>query len=193
MDAKITKQRLGNLLAYDWLKILAAIAAAAVLLSLFFTMVRTRPTEGQKFEVHAYTDVTAGVKFHRLSDELLDKSAFSYDILAVSQEAFTVSGSAAGQVYAARRAAGEGSVLFITDVPEYDDEGKLKQESMLKSLSEGILSTEKGKGAFYDVRYYMECSRRYLAEFFGENLTGELDEEAAKESFFGRNSGDKRF
>ena len=30
MDARVTKQRLGNMLSYDWLKILCAIAAAVV-------------------------------------------------------------------------------------------------------------------------------------------------------------------
>ncbi len=38
MDARITKQRLSNMLSYDWLKILAAIAAAALALALFYAV-----------------------------------------------------------------------------------------------------------------------------------------------------------
>ena len=88
MDARITKQRLGNLLSYDWLKIIVSIAIAALALSLFFTMVRTTPTSAQSFEIYGYTDVYTGSKFGGVSEELESKNAFSYEILTVTSEYF---------------------------------------------------------------------------------------------------------
>lgn len=49
MDARITKQRLANMLSYDWLKIIGAIALAAVVFCVFFMMIATRATAGQTF------------------------------------------------------------------------------------------------------------------------------------------------
>ena len=191
MDAKITKQRLGNLLAYDWLKILAAIVAAAVVLSLLFTMVGTRPTEAQTFEVYAYTDVGTGDDFYGLSDNL-KKKAFSYDILKVTTENFSDDGYAS-TVFTARRAAGEGSVMFISDVDEFDEEGKLTRRSSLYTMSENAVLTESRHGGYYDTEYFMALSRAYLQRFFGEDLSGPLNEEEAEEEFLSRNAGDKRF
>ena len=53
MDARITKQRLGNLLSYDWLKMLIAIVIAVFLIILLFTMTATRVTNAQTFAVYA--------------------------------------------------------------------------------------------------------------------------------------------
>ena len=54
MDAKITKQRLGRLLSYDWIKIIALAVAAIVVWSLIFTMTATRITAAQQFSVFNY-------------------------------------------------------------------------------------------------------------------------------------------
>ena len=193
MDAKITKQRLGNFLSYDWLKILIAIAAAAVALSLFFTMVGTRPTEAQSFEVYGYFDVTTGSDFNGLSDDLDKKDAFSYEMLTVTSESFSFE-TYGSTVYTARRSAGEGTVMFLTDFVTYDEEGKLKEDSVLKSLTaNALVDSDRAGGGFFDTAYFMESSRAYLARFFGEDLTAELDEKAAEESFLARNNRDKRF
>lgn len=54
MDAKITKQRLGLLLSYDWIKILGICAAAVLVWALLFTTMATRATNGQSFEMYLY-------------------------------------------------------------------------------------------------------------------------------------------
>ena len=52
MDARITKKRVGHMLSYDWIKIIAIAAAAIVLWSLLFTMTATRATVGQTFYLY---------------------------------------------------------------------------------------------------------------------------------------------
>lgn len=203
MDAKITKQRLGNLLAYDWLKIVVCIAAAVALLSIFFTMVGTRPTNAQTFEVYAYTDVSTGSDFTRLDDEFEEKKTFSYEILETSWNSF--SGNAyAGSAYTARRAAGEGTAMFMTDVTETDEEGNITSESTLKAMTAresdgacyGLYAGEAGTGGFWDTQYYIEVwCKQYLAKFYNtENFEKLADFDArVEEHFLARNNKDKRF
>ena len=52
MDAKITKERLGLLLSYDWIKIACICIAAVAAWLLLFTSTATRPTRGQAFELY---------------------------------------------------------------------------------------------------------------------------------------------
>ena len=57
MDARITKQRLANLISYDWLKILVTIAAFVLVLVVLFTTTATRPAKEQQIAIYAHTDL----------------------------------------------------------------------------------------------------------------------------------------
>lgn len=203
MDAKITKQRLGNLLAYDWLKIVVCIAAAVALLSIFFTMVGTTPTEAQTFEVYAYTDVGAGSDFYNMSDAFEEKKIFSYEILESNFNSF--SGNAyAGSAYTARRAAGEGTAMFVTDVTVVDDDGNVTSESTLKAMTAresdgacyGLYAGEEDTGGFWDTQYFIEVwCKEYLAKFYDTESYEKLEgfDARVEEHFLARNAKDKRF
>lgn len=194
MDAKITKQRLGNLLSYDWLKILVVVGIAVVLLVVFFTMVGTRPTKYQTYSIYGYTDLSAGTDEYGLADALENKGVFSYDILKTSVESFS-GNEYASTVYTARRMAGEGTVMFVTDLPEYDENGELTQESTLSSLLGDSLYDGKTVGGFMDTRYWMQECESYLTRFFGADwrTNEEPSETAVRDSFLARNGKDKRF
>lgn len=209
MDARITKQRLANLISYDWIKILCTILAAILVLVLLFTMSATRPHSTQQYYVYAYTDLSAGADFTDLADDLKAKHVFSYDILEVSAENFD-SSSSGSTVYTVRRSAGMGNVLFVTNSPTYqtdedgntvlDDEGDpvIAAQSNLYSMVSGGLVTGDGAtaGAAYDPVYYMDACARYLEQFFGGDwrtsdvLDGTLTPEAC---FTARNGSDKRY
>lgn len=190
MDAKITKQRLSNLLSYDWLKILVTIVIAVVGLILIFTMTATNPTVAQTFAIYAYTDMRAGSESYALADKLEEKNVFSYDILKVNTESFH-GNSYTGAAYSARRAAGEGTVMFLSS---FDKEGNPTKESELyRNTYESVFSGGAG-GGFYNPQYFLETEiKEYLASFFGASLTGEIDEQAARERFLERNGKDNRF
>ena len=209
MDARITKQRLANLISYDWIKILCTILAAILVLVLLFTMAATRPHSTQQYYVYTYTDLSAGADFTDLADDLKAKHVFSYDILEVSAENFD-SSSSGSTVYTVRRSAGMGNVLFVTDNPAYetdedgntvlDEEGKpvvAAQSTLYTMASSGLVANDASTaGVAYDTVYYMDACERYLKQFFGDDwrtsdaFDGTLTPEAC---FTARNDGDKRY
>ena len=180
MDAKITKQRLGNLLSYDWLKILCAIAAAVVALVLFFTMVRTRPGDDQVFTVFGY-QVYQGA----IGETDLDKDKiFSYEILETGSETFDAKTS---YLFSVRRSVNEGSVMFVSDLVR--NEGTEEETTDLLSVTGGA----EGTVALNTETYLNDC-KAYLARFFGEDLGAEEpDAELTRETFLARNAKDKCF
>lgn len=201
MDAKITKQRLGNLLAYDWLKIVVCIAAAVALLSIFFTMVGTRPTDAQTFEVYAYTDVKGGEDFLKLGDILKENGTFSYDILETNTNSFS-DNAYASSAYTARRAAGEGTAMFVTDFTVKDENGKVTSESTLKTMTSRNDGTCYGlyaggeSGGVWDTEYFLEVwCKEYLGNFYDTETFEKLPDfdARAEEHFLNRNGKDKRF
>ena len=207
MDARITKQRLGNLLSYDWLKMLIAIVIAVFLIILLFTMTATRVTNAQTFAVYAYTDLTAGKDFNSLGSTLKTNEVLSYDILETKTEKFSADDRY--DIFSLRRTVGEGTVMFISDVrtyktddagnPVYDEGGNqvVSSESALYSLAMGgaVNPDRPTSAAVYDTKYYLQMCEEYLISFFGENWRGNAEPDAAavRESFLSRNSGDKRY
>lgn len=196
MDARITKQRLSNMLSYDWLKILAVIAAAALALAMFFTMIATRATDGQTYMVYAYNGLSAGGDYARIGETIGSNGTFSYDILNTGSETFSDGGMYGGAVFTARRSAGEGRVMFVSDHKVADKDGNLS--SRLDGLApSGLVNAgtiyEK-MGMFLDPEEFLNDCKAYLETFFGEGLTQEEpDAEETRAAFLKRNGKDKRF
>lgn len=200
MDARITKQRLGNLLSYDWLKILVSIAAAVVALVLFFTMVGTRPTAGQTFTVYGYSDVKPGADVGYLPGNLEDTNVFSYDILKIQSESF-YGNTYAGAAYEARRSSGEGTVMFVSDYAKDDGNDETKEVGTLSAMAANSLRPDPDSETgytmylFYSPVKFMDDAAKYLAAFFeGDWRTAEtLKEAKVRETFETRNGSDKRY
>ena len=192
MDARITKQRLANMLSYDWLKILGAIALAAVFFCMFFVMIATRATDGQTFYVYAYDGLDAGRDFNLLENSLLDKKVFGYDILNTGSEAFKSGGMYGNSVFTARRSAGEGRVMFVSDVRTTDENGK--ENSTLLGFMDYAGEERESFGLFLDPEKFLADCKTYLSGFFGEDLSAEEpDAGKVRETFMARNAKDKRF
>ena len=191
MDARITKQRLANMLSYDWLKIVGAIALAAVAFCVFFMMIATRATAGQKFYVYAYNGLSEGGDFSRLGDDLKDKNVFSYDILDTGSESFKKSTLHGDSTFIARRSAGEGRVMFVNDGRTEDKDGNVSS-TLLSFIDEA--GTEKENClTFLNPEDFLNDCEAYLANFFGADLSEELNTEKARASFMARNGKDKRY
>lgn len=114
MDAKITKKRLGHLLSYDWLKIIAVSAGLILLWNLIFTTSETRITPAQNFTVFNYTGSSAGADFSQIRTKR--KSIFSYDIFQVNATDATV-GNETDTIMQARISTHEGDAVFVADRP----------------------------------------------------------------------------
>ena len=207
MDARITKQRLGNLISYDWLKMLVTILIFVLVLVLLFTMTATRPKNTQRFDVYAYTDLSPTTSFTDLGDALEREHAFSYDILSVTSENF--SGQYASAVFTTRRSASQGNVMFMTNnrvyrtdennEPVLGDDGNpvVETESQLYSFAMGNQRSPDNPYAsvVYDSAYYLQLCEEYLVQFFGDDWAENdaFDGERTPEESFARNDGDKRF
>ena len=191
MDARITKQRLANMLSYDWLKIVGIIALAAVFFSLFFTMIGTRPTDGQKFYVYSYNGLSTGGDFTQLQDRLKADGVFTYEILDTGSESFSTSKLYGDSVFTARRAAGEGRVMFVNDVRTKNEAGK--ESSPLLNFIDYEGTPKESFAIFLDPKEFLNDCKTYLAQFFGEELTGEINQEKVRETFLERNGKDARF
>lgn len=206
MDARITKQRLGNLLSYDWLKMLFTVAVIVVAVILLFMMTATRVTNAQTFSVYAYTDVKTGNGFNSVAGTLKNRNVLSYDILETKTESFREDDRY--DIFGLRRTTGEGTVMFVSDVRVYktdengetvlDEDGnpEIGTESALYTLAMGgAVNPDRYTAAVvYDTQYYFDMCEEYLAGFFGEGLTNaEPDADAVRDSFLTRNGKDKRF
>ena len=197
MDARITKQRLSNMLSYDWLKILAAIAAAALALALFFTMIATRATDGQTYMVYAYNGLSTGRDYAKFGDTIAKNGTFSYDILNTGTEVFSDGGIYGGAVFTARRSAGEGRVMFVSDYKTTDKDGNPTSSRLDDVAAMGLVDggTQYEKmGMFLNPEDFLNDCKAYLEAFFGAGLTREEPDEAkTREAFLARNGKDKRF
>ena len=196
MDARITKQRLGILLSYDWLKILGVIAVAVTALCVLFTVIATRPTTAQMYDVYTYGGLRIGDESAGFVRSI--EGRFSYDILTVGMQNFE-DGSLGEQALTARRGVLEGDAVFAADYTEKEDEA-----TPFTRLCRGYThyeGPEKGLSGFYDIPAFMRDAERYLANYFDDTLTDEDEtltretpiEERTEEAFNRRNGADKRF
>ena len=200
MDAKITKKRLGIMLSYDWIKIIAICAAVVVVWALIFTMTATRATIGQQFGVYGYPGVT--IETGRLGslDKLHENKALSYDVLDYSINTYG-SRSDAGTVLSAHIPAGSADVMFTNAIDTKDDEGNVTQVNGYQTFIQTYRAhcawlgdpDASVLGYTYGSNYFLDCEN-YLKQFFGENFTtAELDKSAAESHFRSRMDRDKRY
>lgn len=197
MDAKITKQRLSNFLSYDWLKILLAAVLAVVAICVFFTTVRTMPSDRQVFTVYAY-ELSEGDDAYSFSDDLLENDIFSYEILQTQYESLTQSatgslfgGLYSGATYATRLVNSARTVMFVNGL---DDASSAGYDAVKSLVGVNSHLTGNERNGYLDFEEYLSDCKAYLTVFFGDDFeNGTLDEEAAENCFSARNNGDKRF
>lgn len=160
MDAKITKKRLGNMLSYDWIKIVALAVALILVWYLLFTMTATQLTTAQTFSVYSYIGTSANDLFDKYPSSL--KNIFSYDIQSITSEDFNNGGNQAATVVQARFSVGEGDAMFVSTVRD--------EENGSYTAGEG----EEAETVYYSYLESFLYGYYYSVETFGEG--GYLDE-----------------
>ena len=120
MDAKITKSRLGLLLSYDWIKIIAICVAAVLVWALLYTMLATRATNGQRFEIYSYLNVRMDSSALGDLEEMREKKALSEDVLDFSTYTLNQEGYE-DMILQAHFAAGQGDVMFAPNLSSTTD------------------------------------------------------------------------
>mgnify|MGYP005957880225 CR=1 FL=1 len=218
MDAKITKKRLGIMLSYDWIKIIAICAAVVVVWSLIFTMTATKATIGQQFGVYGYPGVSIdsshlGDLSDMRSDDVREGGGLSYDVLDYSVNTYG-SRSDAGTVLSAHIPAGSADIMFTNSVDTIDNKGDEDPSNDTVTQASGyqtFVQTYRAHCAWlgdpdtpvlghkYNTNYFLDCEN-YLKRFFSfesgdyEGLkNAELDRAAAESNFRSRMKKDKRY
>ncbi len=161
MDAKITKKRLGEMLSYDWLKIVGSAAALIFVWILVFTMTATRIQPSQQFIVANYmgnVSVTSNLSNALNGD--LENGKFSHEVLEVETVDLAISQDTAYQLLEARIATEELDLMFVSQEGDPNTAYQAQAED----------------GSYYDAyrRSYLESfvgSRSYALHNVGAYLT----------------------
>lgn len=199
MDAKITKQRLGQMLSYDWMKIILSIVGGILIWSLVFTTTSTRIIPSQSFGIFNYLGSTVTTKFSDYTD---NTSLFSYEVIEVSaQDVNTAGDEYAFTLMEARLTTDEADVMFVADIDggyiEYSENGETKTATYLEdflyrynSYSYQLDDSADGQ------KGYLSQMKDYLDGYYhGDYLNGELDRAKIESDFKARatKNKDKRY
>lgn len=202
MDAKITKTRLSRMLSYDWIKIVAIIAAAIFGWVFLFTTTATRITPAQQFTVMNYTgnlSLSAG----KMSDFYigeLNNDKFSREVFEVTVADMVMSPEYAPTLLQARTETKEGDVMFVSKQPDpssaYEENGQtLYKKTYLDTFVNGwwykLYDLDRNSENGFFKRMEAELNLYYD----GGYLHGTLNEANAEALFRARveRTGDKRY
>ena len=167
MDNRLTKRRLSDFLAYDWIAILILIAAAILFWELVFTVSATRLSVGQQFKFYFDEDVSTNGEIYDLLDD-----TFSYEVLSVEAENL----QSTYNVLSVRLSVNEGDAIFTSSIQKED--GTVRAKTVIDNFP------------VYDLNELLKNAEDYLSQF----KTGEeLDDEKISAYFDKRMQGDKRF
>ncbi len=202
MDAKITKQRLARMLSYDWLKIVATIAAVIFAWVVIFTTTATRITAAQKFTVFNYTGNVnlERTKFYTSYNKAFSSGVFSHEVLELSQVDVAMEEKYGATLVQTRTSIAEGDVVMIADIDDpkarYEKDGQTVCDSYLQSFI-GLyghmlynLDREAEDGFFKKMERYLNA---YYTD--GDYTSGTLNKEAVEKDFRARvkKNKDKRY
>lgn len=198
MDAKITKQRLGGMLSYDWFKIVAVAAAVILGWSLVLTMTATRITPAQQFTVfNHYANNGLASDYEKMKRN----GVFSYEILECNENDLTIAGDQYSTILQTRTATAEGDIMFIPNLPDPKTEftnGQNEKEYKYSYLQTFVA----GYGyVLYDFdptseNGYFAQMDTFLDGYYGGDHTSTgavLDTAKIEEDFRARTVKDKRF
>jgi len=188
MDNKITKTRLANFLAYEWILMVVMIIVAVIFMELMFAMTSIRLTTGQTFSIY-YDENIVSTNKDAFKEMLVDKDTFSFDVLEIGQESLL----SEQNVLYLRLSTQEGDII-ITD----DEEQQSEEISATRAKS--LIDTYD----MYDMDELYKDACVYLNGFVKEQYKqaggiktcpkpSQLDDEKIEKSFNNRLKKDNRF
>lgn len=200
MDNRLTKRRLSDFLAYEWILMIIVAVAAIIVLELAYTVAATRLSTGQQFKY--YLDETL-YSFDASDKSIYDLlgvetgrngKTFSYDVLSVETENLTSSYN----VLSVRLSVQEGDAIFTSSVEEEGKSVRVKQivdenpvyylEDLL-ARAENYLKTFTVNGDVYNAEDYDEDKIRahFDTRMKGDNrFRTEADKEEGRINEIGR-------
>lgn len=162
MDNRLTKRRLSDLFAYDWIITLVAIAATIVVWELIYTVSAVRISVGQDFKYYYDEDLyvyeTDG-SFYNVLGYVPNENGktFSYDVLSVGAENLMSSYN----VLSVRLSVQEGDAIFTSSKEKED--GSVRAKTIADSFS------------VYDFNKLYKDAEDYLKPLLNEGETDVFD------------------
>lgn len=168
MDALVTKKRLSDLLAYDWLKMIIIAICGIVLFEIIFTVSAVRLAPGQTFNYYYDINIVEEKDVYNLV-----KDSFSYDVIGgVKSEKLSKDYDVLQY-----RASTNDPDAIITDTV-VDDSGQVRAKSLIDNY------------VFYSFEALYSDAFNYVSRFYDGDT---LNTEKVKEHFLSRQKGDNRF
>nr|MBO4517595.1 hypothetical protein [Clostridia bacterium] len=185
MDNRLTKKRLSDFLAYEWIITIVAAAVAIVLLEILYTVAAVRLSAGQQFKY--YMDAGLYVYDTSVSDlyGLLGVNSgengktFSFDVLSVESENLDSSYN----VLSVRLSVQEGDAIFTSSVEKED--GSVRAKSIIDGFPVYDMQSLLGSAKIYLNKFVVSGGDIYNAEDYDENKI--------RAYFDTRMKGDNRF
>ena len=191
MDNRLTKKRLSEFFAYEWITMIIVIVVAIVVWEFLYTVASVRLTVGQQFKFY-YDEKIDGYGSSSFYEMIAESDALSYDVLDLDTEALTED---VGTILSARLSIYEGDVIFTDTIDYSKEEGadaNTSKEIRLKSLIDSYDG--------YDFISLRNDAVEYLKSFLpdGAELNGDIEfENLSKEKienyFRSRMKKDNRF
>ena len=181
----MTKKRLSDFLAYEWILTIVAAIAAIIVLELIYTVAATRLSVGQQFkyytdeDLYVY-DMSMGSIYDLLGVETgKNGKTFSFDVLSVETENLTDSYN----VLSVRLSVQEGDAIFTSSTEKED--GSVRAKSIIDEFP------------VYDMNKLLDGAKEYLTRFVrsGGDVYNpdDYDETKIRDWFDVRMKGDNRF
>lgn len=187
MNNKITKKRLSDFLAYEWIIMLICIALVIIAWELIYTLSSVRLAKGQVFQYFYDTNISAQNDSALLELTKKDKT-FSFDVLDIYGEGLLEDKN----VLSIRTSTHEAKVIFSdTTTSSKEDEYKVRPANKIIDVYPTYCFEDNKGGVVYD-------AKNYLKGFLKEGKTDvtvyeNLDEEKIKLNYNERLKGDNRY
>ncbi len=181
MDAKITKQRMGRMLSYDWLKIVGLAAAIIFFWVLVFTTTATRIKPSQQFGVANYMgNVSATSNLQNHLNGALSDGKFSHEVLETTAVDIALDESTAYQLLEARMATNELDAMLVSQEGDPSSATTAEDGSTVYSLTYLDRFTNSYYHQLYDVELLLSEMAAYLNGYYGGDYTNESALDKAK-------------
>lgn len=191
MDNKVTKKRLSNFFAYEWITMIIVIVVAIIVWEFVYTVSAVRLSVGQNFKYYYDENVdTYGATY--LYEMINRKDTLSYDVLSFDYESLT---EEAGNILSARLSIYEGDVIF-TDCIDYTKLEGANENTTKEIRVKSLVDSYNG----YDFITLKNDAIDYLKGFLpdGRTVDGDIEfsmlsKDKIASSFRSRMKKDNRF